>query len=338
MLKIALTGLPGVGKSTASKLLLQTLMDRQINAEVIKLAAPLYDIQTAFYKRIETPLLEEQQDGQLLNFLGGHFRKVDPEFLGRDLAWRCSAAILSGARALICDDARPLDLETLHKQGFTIIRIVAPDDLRKARKTARGDKFSGDDNHPTERSPEGANWTADITINNDGGIDVFEQQILRILDTWENATASTLLDEKTSNENIVIQEMLAKAQTLISAHYAENRHQIAAAVLSSDGRIFTGLHIEAMVGRASVCAEAVALGKAREAGATDIRLALAVRHPKPSEIDKRVTLVPPCGLCRELLLDYGIHAKTAIEVAGEIKLFALNDMLPHKYKGTKWTY
>src|SRR5476649_1519196 len=258
MLKIALTGLPGAGKSTASKLLLQRLSERKINATVIKLAAPLYDIQAAFYKRIEATLLEDQQDGQLLNFLGGHFRKVDPEFLGRDLTWRCSAAILSGARALICDDARPLDLQTLHNQGFTIIKIVAPDDLRKARKTARGDKFSGDDNHPTERSLEGADWGADITINNDDDIDVFEQQVLHILDTWADDTASIVPDEQAPNENIVIQQMLAQARKLISAQYAENRHQIAAAVLSSDGRIFTGLHVEAMFGRASVCAEAVA--------------------------------------------------------------------------------
>ena len=130
--------------------------------------------------------------------------------------------------------------------------------------------------------------------------------------------------------------MLAQARTLISARYAENRHQIAAAVLSSDGQIFTGLHSEAMVGRASVCAEAVALAKAREAGATSISLALAVRHPKPSETDKRVVLVPPCGLCRELLLDYGAHAQAALEVEGEIQLVPLSEMLPHKYKGTKW--
>lgn len=336
MLKIALTGLPGVGKSTASKILMNALINRQINAKVIKLAAPLYDIQTAFYKRLELALLEEQQDGQLLNFLGGHFRKVDPEFLSRDLAWRCSAAILTGARALICDDARPLDLQALHDQGFIIIKVVAPEELRRVRKIARGDKFRGDDNHSTERSVEGADWNADITINNEGGIDEFEQHVLQLLDRAVASTPASEADNPAFNEHIVIQEMLARAQTLISAHYAENRHQIAAAVLSSDGRIFTGLHIEAMVGRASVCAEAVALAKAREAGASAIVLALAVRHPKPSEKNKRVALVPPCGLCRELLLDYGAHAKAAVDVEGEIKLFALNTLLPHKYKGTKW--
>jgi cytidine deaminase len=91
-----------------------------------------------------------------------------------------------------------------------------------------------------------------------------------------------------------------------------------------------------MVGRASICAEAVALGKACEAGATDLRVALAVRHPKPSEADQRIKLVPPCGLCRELLLDYSAGISVVVDADGARRLIPLATMLPHKYVGTKW--
>jgi cytidine deaminase len=127
-----------------------------------------------------------------------------------------------------------------------------------------------------------------------------------------------------------------RAAGIITPRYAENRHQIGAVILDGNGRVFTGIHVEAMVGRASVCAEAVALGKAREAGATDLRLVLAVRHPKPGEADRRIRTVPPCGLCRELLLDYGPALRAVIATPEGLVTVPLAELLPYKYVGTKW--
>jgi hypothetical protein len=152
--RVALFGLPGAGKSTSAGLLRRTLTEMGRNVEVVKLAAPLYDVQESFYARARTRLAEGQQDGRLLNFLGSHFRRAAPGFLLEDFARRCSAAALAGADVLLCDDARPADLDGLRAQGFTLVRVTAPEELRRDRKAGRGDRTAGRDDHPTELGGE----------------------------------------------------------------------------------------------------------------------------------------------------------------------------------------
>ena len=56
-------------------------------------------------------------------------------------------------------------------------------------------------------------------------------------------------------------ELIAAANAVLEKHYRPFWHMVAAAIRSQDGRIWTGLHIGATVGRLSVCAEAVAFGR-----------------------------------------------------------------------------
>ena len=58
------------------------------------------------------------------------------------------------------------------------------------------------------------------------------------------------------------------------------------------------------VGRLSVCAEAVALGRAILEGDGSVECAVAVRHPKADETIQELAVVPPCGACREMLTDF----------------------------------
>ena len=62
-------------------------------------------------------------------------------------------------------------------------------------------------------------------------------------------------------------ELIAAANDVLARHYRPHWHTVAAAIRSKDGRIWTGVHIGATVGRLSVCAEAVA----REAGGSLVR-------------------------------------------------------------------
>ncbi|MFI6296643.1 cytidine deaminase [Nonomuraea sp. NPDC050790] len=130
--------------------------------------------------------------------------------------------------------------------------------------------------------------------------------------------------------------VVAAAFELISSRYVLARHQIGAAILDGDGGIHLGLHLDAMVGRAAVCAEAVALGTARMATRAPLLLAAAVRHPKPDE-QSPARLVPPCGLCRELLLDHAPDLAVIVNGPDGPYATALTGLLPHKYLGTKWT-
>ncbi|GAA3753081.1 cytidine deaminase [Spinactinospora alkalitolerans] len=309
-------------------------MERRV--AVVKIAAPLYDVQGYFYERANTDLPEGQQDGALLNFLGSHFRRTAPDFLLDDFADRCAGAILGGADAVICDDARPTDAAGLTKQGFTVVQVSAPDPLRRLRKSKRGDRTVGNDEHPTEAGLESI--SVDFTLENSGSLSGLEAQVTEIAKTLITGPgpADGVIGGDQRDGNYAVESLIRHAGAMISRRYAENRHQIGAVILAGDGRVFTGLHVEAMVGRASVCAEAVALGKAREAGVTDLRIVLAVRHPKPSEAQREPRLVPPCGLCRELLLDYGPDIHAVISMQGELNLVPLSQMLPHKYVGTKW--
>jgi cytidine deaminase len=133
----------------------------------------------------------------------------------------------------------------------------------------------------------------------------------------------------------VARGLIEAAFEAISRRYIPDRHQIAAAVLDAEGGIHIGLHLDAMVGRAAVCAEAGALSAARLVTDAELVAVAAVRYPKPIE-PPRARLVPPCGLCRELLLDHAPALRVAVHDGPETGLAPLAGLLPHKYVGTKW--
>ncbi|MBH1933282.1 hypothetical protein I5Q34_03085 [Streptomyces sp. AV19] len=129
--------------------------------------------------------------------------------------------------------------------------------------------------------------------------------------------------------------LVSAAFTTIRERYIQARHQIAAAILDADQGIHLGLHVDAMVGRAAVCAEAGALSAARLATSAPLIAVAAVRYPKPTETCG-ARIVPPCGLCRELLLDHAPDLRAVIADGPHAGLTPLAILLPHKYVGTKW--
>lgn len=176
--RIALFGLPGAGKSTIVSLLTPELEAAGFRVSVVKLAQPLYDVQHAFYERLGVELAPGRQDGALLNFLGSHFRRISPDFLVADFARRCEIAARSGADVLLCDDARPVDLGPLADWGFRLVRVSAPDALRRARKAQRGDRSAGRDDHPTELGGESV--VPDFELVNEGSLADLTQQVVAL--------------------------------------------------------------------------------------------------------------------------------------------------------------
>ena len=98
--------------------------------------------------------------------------------------------------------------------------------------------------------------------------------------------------------------LVEAARAVLTKHYRPHWHTVGAALRSRDGRIWTGVHLGATVGRLSICAEAIALGRAILEGDGSVECAVAVRHPKPGESVREIAIVPPCGACREMLTDY----------------------------------
>jgi cytidine deaminase len=125
--------------------------------------------------------------------------------------------------------------------------------------------------------------------------------------------------------------LVEAARALIRERYIEDRHHIAAALRTRSGRIHTGLHLDTYVGRASVCAEAVAVGSAMAAGDRDIVAIVSVRHPRPSEANRTIQVVSPCGICREMLSDFAPDCRIIVPKDGGLVRVAPADLLPNKY-------
>lgn len=114
--------------------------------------------------------------------------------------------------------------------------------------------------------------------------------------------------------------MVRQARSAIGVRYRPDWHHVGAAILTRSGSLFSGVHIEAYVGRVTVCAEAIAVGMAATAGDTDIQAAVAVYH------DGRIA--SPCGMCRELLADY---APECVVIVGDREVMPIHELIPRKY-------
>jgi cytidine deaminase len=127
-------------------------------------------------------------------------------------------------------------------------------------------------------------------------------------------------------------ELIAAAREAIRRRYRNDWQEVGAAVRTRDGRIVTGVNIDAYLGRMAVCAEAVAIGRSiTEAGDQGIDTIVAVRHPKPSEADQTIAVVSPCGSCREIIYDYDAKARVIVPNEHGETVAQIADLLPNKY-------
>jgi cytidine deaminase len=128
-------------------------------------------------------------------------------------------------------------------------------------------------------------------------------------------------------------ELVAAATKAISRRYRNDWQEVGAAMRTRDGRIITGVNIDAYIGRIAVCAEAIAIGRAiTESGDQGIETIVAVRHPKPDEPGE-IAVVSPCGICRELIHDYDAKARVIVPNSGRTpKVVKIGELLPNKYR------
>jgi cytidine deaminase len=96
------------------------------------------------------------------------------------------------------------------------------------------------------------------------------------------------------------------AETLARSLGDDDNHTVAAAVMDVDGRIHQAMNIYHFNG--GPCAELVALGVAAAAGAKQL-LTIAAAG------DRGRGLIPPCGRCRQVLLDH--HPDILVAVPAE---------------------
>jgi cytidine deaminase len=128
------------------------------------------------------------------------------------------------------------------------------------------------------------------------------------------------------------QELVAAAGAAIKSRYRDDWQEVGAALRTRGGKIFTGVNLDAYLGRMAVCAEAVALGRAVvDLGDAGIDTIVAVRHPAPGEKNQEIAVVSPCGACRELIFDYDPNARVIVPNGKSPSIVPIAQLLPNKY-------
>ncbi|MGP4065983.1 cytidine deaminase [Oceanobacillus sp. M65] len=126
-------------------------------------------------------------------------------------------------------------------------------------------------------------------------------------------------------------ELIKEAEKVIEKNYIYGRHHIGSAVRAKSGKVYAAVHLEANVGRIAVCGEAIAMGKSISEGDHEFKTIVAVAHPHPHEDIEKCWVVAPCGMCRELISDYGSNTDVIISYNDTLVKCNVMELLPEKY-------
>jgi cytidine deaminase len=100
--------------------------------------------------------------------------------------------------------------------------------------------------------------------------------------------------------------------------------RVGAALLSSNGRTYTGCNIENPSLMLTTCAERVALLKALSEGEREFR-AIAV-------VSSEENPCFPCGTCRQMLTEYAPELEVYLLSGSGTKTYRIKDLLPHAFR------
>lgn len=116
--------------------------------------------------------------------------------------------------------------------------------------------------------------------------------------------------------------VIAAAESLAATLVGNPNHTVAAAVMDTRGRIFTAVNVFHFTG--GPCAELAALGAAAAAHAGPLVTVAAAG-------DDGRGVIPPCGRCRQVLLD--LHPDVTVAVPGPEgpRIRAIHELLPDTY-------
>jgi dCTP deaminase len=172
MIKICLFGPTGSGKTTIASYIVE-----RYNAELIKIAAPLYRMQNHLYGMIGKDIAG--QDGELLQFLAHKIEKEKPQWLAREFIEKVR---LSNRHLVVNDDCRLNSYSVLKEDGFVFIRVLTDPETILSRM--RQDHTTIDPNHPVEQGFE--QFEAAYTVDNNGLLSDTYEQIDTILGSFFN--------------------------------------------------------------------------------------------------------------------------------------------------------
>jgi len=121
-------------------------------------------------------------------------------------------------------------------------------------------------------------------------------------------------------------ELKAEAHRAMERAYAPySGFRVGAAVETTEGRIHGGCNVENASFSVTICAERVAIGAAVTAGGRHLRRVYICSTSSDP--------VPPCGMCRQALAEFGADLEVVSEGAeGRIRAWTLGDLLPEQFR------
>lgn len=131
-------------------------------------------------------------------------------------------------------------------------------------------------------------------------------------------------------EKILIEKLIKKAIEMLNFSYAPySNFHVGAALLTSEGKIYTGCNIENAAYGPSNCAERTAIFKAVSEGKKEFET-IAIVGGKNGKIEN---FCPPCGVCRQVLAEF---CKKDFEIVlakstNEYKIMTLEQLLPESF-------
>ena len=131
-------------------------------------------------------------------------------------------------------------------------------------------------------------------------------------------------------EKEVIRTLCQKAVDMRSESYAPySDFLVGSAILTKDGKVFTGCNIENSAFGPSICAERTAISKAVSEGYRDFA-AIAIAGGKR---DGELQYCAPCGVCRQVMREF---CEPSFKIylaksAGDYKEFTLGELLPESF-------
>lgn len=119
--------------------------------------------------------------------------------------------------------------------------------------------------------------------------------------------------------------LLSYAKKAMGNAYAPySQFSVGAALLTSDGEVFTGCNVENASFGASICAERCAILKAVSEGYTSFK--------KIAIVSSSGEFTYPCGICRQFLAEFMEDGFVILGTGnGEVREHALSDLLPYAF-------
>lgn len=138
------------------------------------------------------------------------------------------------------------------------------------------------------------------------------------------------------NEQIE-KELIQKAMEMTKLSYAPySKYHVGVALLSKEGRIYTGCNIENASYGATNCAERTAFFKAVSEGVKDFEAIAIVGAPSDAAAENTFSeYAYPCGICRQVMQEFCKKDFTIIVAKStkDYQKYTLSELLPFGFGG-----